>query len=220
MKNLNIAATLALIAAALIGCSVNPHTGEREYNRTAIGATVGGVAGALLGAAVGGDKGALIGVAAGAAAGGGTGYWMAKRAEKLKADLEGSGMYVQTSVDPATGQPVVTIQAPADIAFASGSADLQSSAFQGLSTIADSVNAQPGLTLDVVGHTDATGSRQLNAVLSTARAQSVAQYLYSGGVPAKSVSVRGVGPSVPVASNDTADGRAKNRRVDIQIKQG
>jgi outer membrane protein OmpA-like peptidoglycan-associated protein len=220
MKKLKLAALVVLFGALLSGCAVNPETGEREFNRTAIGATVGGVAGGLLGAAVGGEKGALIGVAAGAAAGGGTGYWMDKRAEKLKAELQGSGMEVQSQVDPATGVQVLTVQAPADIAFASGSAELQSTAFQGLSAVANSVKSQPGLKLKVTGHTDSTGSSQLNSTLSAARAQSVAMYLFSAGVPVDVVTVRGVGPSQPVASNDTVEGRAQNRRVEIQISQG
>jgi len=211
---------LAVITAVLSGCSVNPTTGEREYDHKVVGATVGGVAGGIIGAVVAGKRGALIGVAAGAAAGGGTGYWMEKRADALKAELEGSGMEVHTQIDPVTGQPMMTIQAPSDIAFASGSADLQSTAFNGLFKIADSVKSQPGLKISVVGHTDSTGSQGLNAVLSKARAQSVAQYLYSAGVPVEALTAYGVGPSTPVASNATAEGRAKNRRVEIHISQG
>ena len=220
MKNLKQAAAVVLVAALLSGCATNPETGEREYNRLAIGAAVGGVAGGLLGAAVGGEKGAMIGAAAGAAAGGGTGYWMDKRAEKLKADLQGTGMEVHSQVDPTTGVQILTVQAPADIAFSSGSSELQSTAFQGLSAVANSVKAQPGLKLKVTGHTDSTGSSQLNATLSTARAQSVAMYLFSAGVPVGAVTVNGVGPTQPIASNDTVNGRAQNRRVEIQITQG
>lgn len=213
---------VVFISLALVifsGCAVNPETGEREFNRTAIGAAVGGVAGGLLGAAVGGDRGAMIGVAAGAAMGGGTGYWLDKRAEKLKAELKGTGMDVQSGVDQATGQTMLTIQAPADIAFGSGSADLQSGAFHGLSAIANAVKSQPDLRLEITGHTDSSGSQSFNQILSTARAQSVAQFLYSSGVPAQAINVRGVAAEMPIASNATASGRATNRRVEIQIKQ-
>jgi outer membrane protein OmpA-like peptidoglycan-associated protein len=208
---------VALIAAALGGCSINPETGKREYDHKVVGATVGGVAGGIIGAVVAGKRGALIGVAAGAAAGGGTGYWMEQRAEALKAELQESGMEVITQADPVTGQPMMVIQAPADVAFAVGSADLRSTAFNGLFKIAESVKTQPGLKIGVVGHTDSTGSQQLNAALSRARARSVAEYLYSAGVPIESVTVSGLGPAAPIASNATAEGRAKNRRVEIQI---
>ena len=115
---------------------------------------------------------------------------------------------------------MMTIEAPADIAFATASADLQPAAFQGLSAIATALKDQKDLRLEITGHTDGTGSRQFNNVLSYARAQAVAQYLYAAGVPAQVIAVRGVGPSMPVATDATAQGRAQNRRVEIQIKQG
>jgi outer membrane protein OmpA-like peptidoglycan-associated protein len=69
----------------------------------------------------------------------------------------------------------------------------------------------------VVGHTDNTGNDAVNVPLSNNRAQSVADYLVSAGVPAGSVSSKGEGSSNPVASNDTADGRAQNRRTAITV---
>lgn len=220
MKNVVKAAAIALCFAIVTGCSVNPQTGEREFNRTAIGATVGGVAGGILGATVGGERGALVGIAAGAALGGGTGYWMDKRADKLKEELRQKGMDATTSLDTVTGRQMMTIQAPSDIAFATASADLQPAAFQGLSAIANALKDQPNLRLEITGHTDSKGSLQFNNMLSYARAQAVAQYLYAAGVPARAIAVRGVGPSMPIATDSTAQGRAQNRRVEIQIKQG
>lgn len=208
-----------LVLAVLSGCSVNPQTGEREFSRTGIGATIGGVAGGLLGGVVGGKNGAVIGVAAGAAVGAGTGYWMEQRAAKLQADLADQGIASTTSIDPATGAQVMTIQAPADVSFAASSAELQSGAFFGLSAIAEAVKGQSNLTLEVVGHTDSTGNERFNDLLSYARAQSVAQYLYANGVNAKAISVRGVGDRMPAADNKTSAGRALNRRVEIQIKE-
>ncbi|MBM5458872.1 OmpA family protein [Pseudomonas sp. P66] len=212
-------AVIAICFTVVSGCSVNPQTGEREFDRTAIGATVGGVAGGILGAAVGGERGALIGIAAGAALGGGTGYWMDKRAIKLQEELKQKGMEASTSIDPATGLQMLTIQAPADVVFSSASADLHPSAYQGLFAISSALEGQSNLRVEVTGHTDSTGSSQFNNLLSYARAQSVAQYLFAGGVPAQSIAVRGVGPLIPVASNATAEGRAQNRRVEIRIKQ-
>lgn len=219
MKTFIKIAVLSIALSIISGCAMNPETGEREFNRTAIGVTVGGVAGGLLGAAVGGDKGAMIGAAAGMALGGGTGWYMQKRADKLKAELKGTGIDVQTGVDKITGEQMMIIQAPADVAFASSSADLQSSSFQGLSAIANMVKTQPGLKLEITGHTDSTGGARFNQMLSASRAQSVAQYLYSAGVPAQSISTRGVGSAMPIASDTTAQNRSLNRRVEIQIKQ-
>ncbi|MDF9779113.1 OmpA family protein [Pseudomonas baetica] len=220
MFNLLKIAVLALSLALITGCAVNPQTGEREFNRTAIGAGIGSVAGGIVGVAIGrSPESFLIGAATGAAIGGGTGYYMDRRAEKLKADLKGTGMEVQQKIDPATGRGMLTIQAPADIAFATGSADLESASFRGLKSVADSVRAQPGIRVEVTGHTDATGGQKLNQLLSLSRAQSVAQFLSASGVDGQAIAVRGVGAAMPVASNDTPAGRAKNRRVEIQIRQ-
>lgn len=76
----------------------------------------------------------------------------------------------------------------------------------------------PGTRLRVTGHTDSVGSDTYNKKLSDRRAHSVVEYLISNGIPRSSfVSVLGAGESQPVADNKTADGRAMNRRVEIQI---
>ena len=72
--------------------------------------------------------------------------------------------------------------------------------------------------IDVVGHTDSTGSMQLNMQLSQARATSVGQYLQSQGVLAARIATQGVGPQYPIASNDTPEGRAQNRRVELILR--
>ena len=72
--------------------------------------------------------------------------------------------------------------------------------------------------VDIVGHTDSTGSLQLNQDLSNRRAQSVASYLIANGVAPARISSYGAGPSQPIASNDTAAGRAQNRRVEINLR--
>jgi len=71
--------------------------------------------------------------------------------------------------------------------------------------------------IDVVGHTDSTGSKELNQRLSEQRATSVARYLNSHKVLTERIIARGVGPGSPVASNETAEGRALNRRVEIVL---
>lgn len=220
MFNLLKVSLLALCLAVVTGCAVNPKTGEREFNRTAIGAGIGSVAGGIVGVAIGrSPESFLIGAATGAAIGGGTGYYMDRRAEKLKADLKGTGMEVTQKIDPATGRGMLTIQAPADIAFATGSADLESASFRGLKSVADAVKTLPNIRVEITGHTDSTGGQTLNQLLSYSRAQSVAQFLSASGVDGQAIAVRGVGSAMPAASNSTPVGRAQNRRVEIQIRQ-
>ena len=86
-----------------------------------------------------------------------------------------------------------------------------------LTAVAAAIKACPDAKVTVIGHTDDTGDDSINGPLSNNRAKSVADYLVSQGVPADSVSAKGVGPSQPVASNKTADGRAQNRRTEITV---
>ena len=73
--------------------------------------------------------------------------------------------------------------------------------------------------MSVDGHTDSIGSDAYNQKLSVRRAQAVADYLEKGGIAASRMTVKGFGESQPVASNDTAEGRAENRRVELKILQ-
>jgi outer membrane protein OmpA-like peptidoglycan-associated protein len=106
-----------------------------------------------------------------------------------------------------------------DVLFTSGQAVLQPGARENLSKLSGILLAYPGpYSLAIAGHTDAVGSDELNDRLSLARAQSVRDYLLEAGIDAARVtSVTGYGKRQPVADNATAEGRAKNRRVEIVI---
>ena len=86
-----------------------------------------------------------------------------------------------------------------------------------LDKVAQSLKDYPDSLVDVYGHTDSTGSDAFNQTLSENRARTVMNYLISQGVPAARLRSQGFGETMPVASNDTPDGRAKNRRVEIKI---
>ena len=105
------------------------------------------------------------------------------------------------------------------VVFASGSDQLTPSAQKILDQVAESLRRHPAKTVTVSGHTDSQGSAESNLVLSLARANSVKRYLTQRGVAAKRLKAAGYGESVPVASNDTAAGRAKNRRVEFSLQQ-
>lgn len=100
--------------------------------------------------------------------------------------------------------------------FAFGKATLSSGAEQSLAPMLQRLQEFPASTAIIVGHTDSVGSEKFNQKLSEERAQTVANYFTSNGISADRLSVVGVGESEPVASNDTAEGRAKNRRVEIE----
>jgi outer membrane protein OmpA-like peptidoglycan-associated protein len=104
-----------------------------------------------------------------------------------------------------------------DVLFDTGSATLRTAAREKLAKISGIVLAHPGLTLQIEGHTDSVGSDQMNQQLSERRADSVRDFLISQGVAGSSVTAQGFGKTRPVASNDTAEGRQKNRRVELVV---
>lgn len=103
----------------------------------------------------------------------------------------------------------------AGVQFATGAATLNPSAREALARFAGIVASYRTLEFMVEGHTDTTGNQAKNEALSLARAISVRDYLIAQGVPASRIEVEGLGPANPIADNETAEGRARNRRVEI-----
>ena len=206
----------SLAAASLLGtsaCVTDPNTGEQKISRTGIGGVGGAVLGGLLGGAIGGKTGRIIGAAAGGVGGAVVGYQMDKQIKELKEETEGSGIDV-TEVD--NGEAIL-VNLPDGVTFDVGSSTLKPAFRDTLSTVADSLVTYPNSLVDVYGHTDSTGSDAFNQTLSERRAQTVANYLQSQGVSSARIRWQGFGETLPIASNDTAEGRAQNRRVEIKI---
>ena len=104
-----------------------------------------------------------------------------------------------------------------DVLFDTGSSTLKTGAREKLAKISGIVLAHPGLTLQIEGHTDSVGSDDFNQQLSERRADSVRDYLAEEGVPGSTISARGFGKTQPVATNDTSEGRQRNRRVELVV---
>lgn len=102
------------------------------------------------------------------------------------------------------------------VTFATGSARLTPASYAILDEVAGSLLAHPDVSIEVAGHTDSTGPRQLNMNLSRARAEAVRNYLATRGVGAERMLANGYGPDQPVATNRTPQGRAQNRRVELR----
>ena len=214
-RRLIIAATAV---ALLSGCaSQNPYEnqGPRQgVSKTATYGGLGAVAGAIAGAAINHDnrgKGALIGAAVAGAAGAGYGYYADKQEAELRRSMEGTGVQVQRQGDS------INLVMPGNITFATNSADIASNFYGPLNNLASSFKQYNQNNIEIVGHTDSTGSHQYNVNLSQLRAQSVANYLVAQGVEPGRLSSRGMGPDQPVASNATEAGRSQNRRVEIKL---
>jgi outer membrane protein OmpA-like peptidoglycan-associated protein len=138
---------------------------------------------------------------------------LSQQRQALNSQLQGAMGKMATGTKTERGY-IVSLSGTA---FGSGKSTLTTDAKYVLAKLSGMLLAMPGATLMIEGHTDSTGSDELNQKLSTARAQSVKTYLSEMGFAASKMNSRGYGPSNPVAPNDNAEGRAKNRRVDIVI---
>lgn len=193
---------------ALTGCA-NMTDSQRG---TATGVGVGTAAGAVIGAIAGDGKGAAIG----ATLGGLGGYVWSQRMERQKNDMENamasSGVVVSQTQDNR-----LKLDIPSDISFDTGRSDVKPQFQPLLNQFATSLRNNPNTDVVIVGHTDNTGTDAVNNPLSVNRAASVRQYLVSQGIATNRIQIDGRGSYEPVASNATADGRSRNRRVEIFV---
>lgn len=213
MKRNILVATLAG-AVVLSGCA---NMSEEQKSGTGKGAAIGAATGAVLGAITGsGTKGAVRGAAVGAAAGALGGYVWSSRMEEQKRQMEastrGTGVEVTQTADNQ-----LKLNIPSDISFASGRSDIQPKFRQILDDFARGLQGNPNARVTIIGHTDNVGSDAVNDPLSVNRAASVRNYLTTRGVPVAHISIDGRGEREPIASNATAEGRARNRRVEIFV---
>ena len=204
-----LAATLALTACT----TTNPYTGQSQLSNTTGGALIGtgggALAGALVGAAVGGDPrvGALIGAGVGGLTGAGIGAYM----DQQEAELQGTGVSVTR-----VGQNII-LNMPSNITFATDQSNVQPQFNSTLVSVALVLKKFDKSIIDVYGHTDSQGDDAYNLSLSQRRAVSVATILANQGIDQRRFYIEGKGETSPIASNATEQGRAQNRRVEIQI---
>jgi len=208
--------TLALAAAitlALAGCqTTDPYSGEQKTSNTAKGAGIGAVGGAIAAAIISGKrKNVLLAAGLGALAGGAVGNYMDRQEAKLRTQLQNTGVSVTRVGD------TIILNMPGNVTFATNSSDVSADFYAVLDSVALVINEFEKTYVDVVGHTDSTGSQEYNQQLSVARAGSVARYLESQKVLPERILTTGMGPNDPIADNDTAEGRALNRRVEIKL---
>lgn len=214
LKKIILVATCATYLSACT--TTDPYTGQQKVSNTAGGAAIGAGLGALAGLAVGGSpvgrrNAALIGAGVGALAGGAIGNYMDQQESELRAQLQGTGVSVTRVGDR------IVLNMPSNITFPTDQDQVLPAFYNTLNSVAIVLNKFNRTLIDVNGHTDSTGSLAHNQELSERRAASVANYLGSRGVDQRRMSTMGFGPSQPIASNATPDGRAQNRRVEIQI---
>ena len=209
-----------LIAAALAAttltaaCVTDPVTGERRVSKAAIGGIGGAVGGYLLGDLVGGRNDRtekIIGAGIGGLAGAGIGAYMDRQEQELRRRTAGTDVRVIRQGDD------LILNMPSGITFATNESSVQPQFRATLDQVADVLRQYNQTYIDVYGHTDSTGSDSYNFDLSQRRASAVADYLTMRGVQSARLGTRGFGESQPIASNDTEEGKAANRRVEIKL---
>ena len=216
MNKKTLLVTLLTTSLGITGCStINPYTGEEQTSSAVKGGAIGAATGALVGVLASSKhdrgKGALIGAATGAAVGGGIGYYMDVQEAKLRQKMKGTGVSVTRQGDN------IILNMPNSVTFDTNSSQVKAAGANTLSGVAMVLKEYEKTRVNVVGHSDSSGGRDLNMRLSQERADSVGSNLITQGVDASRISMSGVGPDQPVASNSTAAGKAQNRRVTITL---
>lgn len=207
----------ALVALALAsGCATNPFTGEREVSRTAKGAAIGTAAGAAAGALAGTDSAsrrqrALIGAGVGALAGGAVGYYMDRQEARLRERLQGTGVSVTRAGD------TLILNMPGNVTFDFDRASIRPQFYGVLNSVSEVLREFDKTVVQITGYTDSVGPDAYNQELSERRAEAVAQYLGAQQVNRMRLVPKGRGERDPVATNESAEGREANRRVELEL---
>jgi outer membrane protein OmpA-like peptidoglycan-associated protein len=218
MASKKILAALLIPTLAVSACNTSTGFDQNiDRTKTKQGAIIGGLVGAVAGMSQSGDnsverkqravRGALIGAGLGAA----IGNELDKQVAELQRDMNNNDVIIQNTGD----RLIVTL--PQDILFAVDSTHITPSLRSDLSVLAQNLINYPNSTIQIIGHTDNTGSADYNQSLSTERALAVSSILQQNGVPQFRIQSTGRGESQPIASNLTPEGRAQNRRVDVVI---
>jgi outer membrane protein OmpA-like peptidoglycan-associated protein len=217
MRNKNFGLIAIILSSVLI------FSGCKSLNNASKGGLIGGGAGAAIGAGVGvligkSGKSAAIGAAVGTAVGATTGVIIGKKMDKAAeeaARIEGARV---DSITDANNLKAIRVTFDSGILFRTGKSDLNTKSKNALSKFAKILVDNPTMDIAIMGHTDNTGSLEINQRLSMERAQSVADYLKTQNITANQLKeVSGKDYSMPVADNNTKIGREQNRRVEVYM---
>ncbi len=206
---------LFLVCAPLIvGCGA--------WSNLTNGALIGSGAGAALGAGIGyligkDGKSAAIGAAIGTAAGAGTGALIGKKMDKKAEELAALQNAEIETVEDVNGFKGIKVTFNGGILFDTNKAELSASAKAELQEFANKMADMEETNITIYGHTDNTGTYEVNQKVSNNRADAVEKYLKKCGIATSRMTAQGLAYDFPVADNETAEGRAQNRRVEIYI---
>jgi outer membrane protein OmpA-like peptidoglycan-associated protein len=207
MKKMRMSLIIILSAALILsGCA--------SMNKTQKGAVVGTATGGAMGAVIGSASGntalgAIIGAAVGGATGAVIGNQMDKQAEEIKNTVPDAKV-------ERVGEGIV-VEFSSKVLFAYDKSNLSDEAKTSLDKLVTVLNNYPDTDIEIQGHTDSKGTEDYNQSLSERRANTVSGYLVGQGIKDNRLTIKGFGETIPKYSNDTADGRTQNRRVEFLI---
>ena len=214
----NRISVVALAALMLLGTSLTSCDAVKNSNNTQKGAGIGAVAGAVLGGVLGnnlgkggnGAMGAVLGGVVGGVAGGVIGNKMDKQAREIDSAIPGADV-------ERVGEGIKLTLNENAVRFDTNKSSLTAAAQANLDKLVTVFNQYPDTDIVIYGYTDSSGPADFNLKLSEQRAASVKTYLSGKGIVASRFTVQGMGIADPIASNETAEGKSKNRRVEFAI---
>jgi len=215
MKKLNVyVLSTALLAGSFLTSCNTVKNANNTQKAAVVGATAGAVLGGVLGNNVGSKNNSALGAVLGGVIGGTAGAIIGKNMDKQAQEIE-------TAIPGATvervGEGIKVVLNESTVNFNFDSAELTSTAKGNLDKIAKVLINNPKTLITIYGYTDSVGKDEYNMKLSRSRANAVKAYLGSKGIGVKRITSQGMGEADPIASNDTKEGQAKNRRVEFGI---
>ncbi len=211
VRNISIVAICAVLS---VGWEATKNVNNKQKGAV-IGATTGAILGAIIGNNTGNGENSELGAVIGGVVGGGAGIIigneMDKQAQKIEEEIPGA---VVERIDNGI---VVTFDENSGVYFDTAKYNVNSESQVLLTKLANVMKEYPNTKIIVAGHTDNVGSDSSNLLLSERRAKAVSGYLASSGIPNSHFTTVWYGEAQPAASNETATGRAKNRRVTLAI---
>ena len=211
-KNKFLKVIVLASSVCLTACqTVDPNTGETKTSNTIKGAAIGALVCGAIGARENSQHARNAALGCGAI-GAGIGAYMDSQEEELRKSLADTGVSVERNGDN------INLIMPGNITFATAKSEIQQDFYPILDSVAKVLGNYKETAIEIEGHTDSVGSMSYNLELSEQRAKSVSTYLAGKGIAEQRIIHFGKGPMRPVASNQSAEGRAQNRRVEIRIR--
>jgi outer membrane protein OmpA-like peptidoglycan-associated protein len=211
IRNISIVAICALLS---LGCEATKNVNNNQKGAV-IGATTGAILGAIIGNNTGDGENSELGAVIGGVVGGGAGIIigneMDKQAQKIEEEIPGA------TVERIDNGIVVTFDENSGVYFDTAKYNINSESQVLLTKLANVMREYPNTNIIVAGHTDNVGTDSSNLLLSERRAKAVTGYLSSNGISSGRFTTVWYGEAQPAASNNTAAGRAENRRVTLAI---